>query len=81
VQASSIAVIRLNGGVEWGSLDGWPVRVIILLAMRASEGADNHMKVFARLARKLMHDDFRALLEHEKDPVALCAALQEALNL
>jgi len=67
--------------VEWGSLDGGTVRLIILLVMRESEGADSHMKVFARLARKLMHEDFRALLENEKDPAALCAALQAVLNV
>jgi len=81
VQASSIAVVRLTSGVEWGSLDGGTVRLIILLVMRESEGADSHMKVFARLARKLMHEDFRALLENEKDPAALCAALQTVLNV
>lgn len=81
VQSSSIAVIRLTSGVEWGALDGQPVRFIILLVMRESEGADNHMKVFARLARKLMHDEFRAGLENEKDPAALCALLREVLNV
>jgi mannitol/fructose-specific phosphotransferase system IIA component (Ntr-type) len=36
------------------------------------------MQVLAKLARKIMDDDFRAELEQENDPVRLCAVLQKA---
>ncbi len=80
VQVNSLAVLRLAEGVEWGSLDGQPVRLIILLVVRESDAAGAHMKVFARLARKLMHEPFRAWLAQEKDPDVLCALLREALE-
>jgi mannitol/fructose-specific phosphotransferase system IIA component (Ntr-type) len=34
------------------------------------------MKVLARLARKVMNEEFRARLAAENDPVELCATLQ-----
>jgi fructose-specific PTS system IIA-like component len=80
VQVNSLAVLRLAQGVEWGSLDGQPVRLVILLVMRESEAVSAHMKVFARLARKLMHEPFRAWLAQEKDPDVLCALLREVLE-
>jgi mannitol/fructose-specific phosphotransferase system IIA component (Ntr-type) len=48
--------------------------------MRESAGVDSHLRVFARLARKLMHDEFRSGLERENDPVVLCARLREVLE-
>jgi len=80
VQVNSLAVLRLAQGVEWGSLDGQPVRLVILLVMRESDAGSAHMKVFARLARKLMHEPFRLWLATEKDPDVLCARLREALE-
>ena len=80
VKTNSLAVLRLAGGVEWGSLDHQPVRLVILLVMRESAGVDSHLRVFARLARKLMHDEFRSGLERENDPVVLCARLREVLE-
>ena len=48
--------------------------------MRKSAGVDSHLRVFAHLARKLMHDQFRSALEREEDPVVLCARLREVLE-
>jgi PTS system fructose-specific IIA component len=59
VGAASIGVLRLREPVEWGSLDGAPVRMVVLLAMRESDAATRHMQVFARLARKMMSEAFR----------------------
>jgi fructose-specific PTS system IIA-like component len=77
VRANSLAVLKLRQPVAWASLDGQPVRVVILLAIRETDGATEHLKVLARLARQLMHEDFRARLEQENEPAALCAFLRE----
>lgn len=75
VAASSMAVVKLRRGVAWNSVDGEPVRTVILLAIRASDPASAHMRVLAALARRLMHEEFRAEVERERDPAALCALL------
>jgi fructose-specific PTS system IIA-like component len=80
VRANSLVLLKLRAPVAWGSLDGQPVRVVLLLAIRETDGAAEHMKVLARLARKLMHEEFRARLEREDDPAALCAFLHETIK-
>lgn len=59
VTSPSLAVVKLRQGIEWGSLDGGAVSVVLLLVVPSSDAAGSHMKVFARLARKLMHEEFR----------------------
>jgi fructose-specific PTS system IIA-like component len=81
VHASSLAVLRSATPVEWGSLDGEPVRFVILLAIRESDAAAaEHMKTIAALARRLMHPEFRDLLTRERDPASLCRILSDAVR-
>jgi phosphoenolpyruvate-protein phosphotransferase len=81
VTANSLAVLKLARPVAWGSADGRGVQTIILLVIREEEAAGIHLKVFAQLARKLMHEDFREALTREQTPEALCAFLKESLGL
>ena len=60
----------------WSSLPGQPVRLMILLAIRAAQGGTTHMQVLAKLARKIMDEDFRAQITTETDPAPLRALLQ-----
>ncbi len=68
VSADSIGILKLDQPIEWGSLDGNPVRMVILLALRESNRNGTHMKVFSRLARKLMDEEFRGRLLEIDDP-------------
>lgn len=63
VEAVSIAVGRLKKEVEWGSNDGVPVRHVLLLAVPEDVDAKAHLQVLARLARKLVHEEFRGAVE------------------
>lgn len=77
VGANSMAVVKLQHGVEWRSLDGDAVRTVVLLAIRESDTAATHMRVLASLARRMMHEEFRVKVEQEQDPAALCRLLHE----
>jgi len=79
VRTNSLVLLKLRQPVEWASLDGEPVRVVILLAVRASDAATEHMRVFSKLARQLMHNDFRTRLEQETNEAELCTFLQQRL--
>lgn len=81
INASSIVVIRLTKPIDWGSVDGQGVRVVIGMAMRTTQNADTHMQVFSVLARKLMTNDFREQLLAIEHSGALLAYLDEQLNL
>ncbi|MEK6701380.1 MAG: phosphoenolpyruvate--protein phosphotransferase [Planctomycetota bacterium] len=85
VATPTLAVLKLRTPVEWGSMDGLPVGIVMLLAVPASESAGGggaaHMKVFAKLARKLMHEEFRARVEGAANSEAIAACLREELGL
>jgi fructose-specific phosphotransferase system IIA component len=80
MRANTLAVLKLKTPIEWGSLDDMPVRVLVFLAIRASDQAAEHMKVLSLLARRLMHEDFRDRLLRESDPDALCRFLVASLG-
>jgi fructose-specific PTS system IIA-like component len=74
---NSLVLLKLKSPVAWNSLDGQPVRVVLLLAVRAAQAGTTHMQVLSHLARKIMDEDFRAELECENEPARLCAILNK----
>jgi fructose-specific PTS system IIA-like component len=81
IGADSICVLRLRSPVDWGADDGQAVGMVIVLAIRESEAAATHMKVLARLARKLMHEEFRDGLKAMGNAEDLVAYLTRELEL
>ena len=72
VDANSICVLKFRNGIDWNSSDNEPVRVMILLVIRQSDTAGEHMQIFSKLARKIMHEDFREyMLEHNQPEIIL----------
>jgi fructose PTS system EIIA component len=60
VNRASVAFARSEGGVDFGG-DGEPSRLVFLIA--APEGSeDMHVTLLAKLARRLVHDEFRQRL-------------------
>jgi fructose-specific PTS system IIA-like component len=78
--ANSIAILKSREGIEWGSVDGQPVRVAILLAIRADDHGKEHLKVFAKLSRLVVRDEFRDRLMAETDPAGLTDFVLTSLN-
>ncbi len=81
IEASSIALARLREPVEWGALDGQPVRIAILIALRTEDRDRDHMRIFAKLSRLVMNEEFRARLEQAPDAPALFSILETELNI
>jgi fructose-specific PTS system IIA-like component len=81
VEANSIALVRLREPVEWGALDGQPVRVAILIALRAEDKGREHLRIFAKLARLAMNEDFRARLESAPDAQTIFSMLASDLGI
>ena len=78
--ADTVAVMKLTRPVEWDSLDGKPVSVVILLVRR--EGGDKrHLQVLASLGRFLMQEEFRQVLLEANDPEQIVRFLRQKLNL
>jgi fructose-specific PTS system IIA-like component len=78
----TLAVLKLNTPISWGSLDDQPVHTVLLLAIPAAASANtDHMKIFAKLARKLMHEDFREQLHAAASARQVASLLREHLSM
>jgi mannitol/fructose-specific phosphotransferase system IIA component (Ntr-type) len=80
VSSNSIGILKPKRPIEWGSLDGEPVRMVIVLALREVGKNGSHMQVFSRLARKLMDEEFRDRLLSADDPASLVSQLGQELD-
>lgn len=81
VSANSIGLLKLRQPVAWNSNDGKPVDMVILLAVRDGDKDNTHMKVFSRLARKIVHEEFRDALRRESDPDRLLQFIKDAIEI
>ncbi|HEX7958627.1 MAG TPA: phosphoenolpyruvate--protein phosphotransferase, partial [Terriglobales bacterium] len=81
VSSGCLAILKLQKPVEWGSLDGAPVRIVILLALRETDTSIRHMQVFAKLARKLMDEHFRDELQRFDDADEILNLMSNELEI
>ena len=81
VTANSICVLRLKEPIVWDTDHRERVSMVVLLALRDSEGADTHMQVFSSLARKLINDEFRQYLLKAETADQVTTYLSEQLGL
>jgi fructose PTS system EIIA component len=78
VTQASVAVGRAPGGIDFGAPDA-PADLVFLIA--APEGADDvHVVVLAKLARRLVHEDFRVALRQAPDAQTLAATMRGELT-
>ncbi len=80
IKADSIALLKPVTPIRWHP-EHQPVNVIILLAIRETNAHNAHMKIFAKLARRIMHEEFRAFLATEENPDVIREFLQQNLAL
>ena len=76
----SIAVLRLAAPIDWSAADGEAVDLAVMLALPAGEAAREHLKLLARLSRRLVHDEFREALRSAADADAVVGILKPVLS-
>lgn len=80
VARPSVAFGRSEAGVDFGAEDGSTADLIFLIA--APEGADDlHVRVLSRLARRLIHEEFRTALRQAGSPDAVCDIIRKEVEL
>lgn len=80
VTRASVAFGRSGDGVDFGAEDGTPADLIFLIA--APEGQDDlHVTLLSRLARKLIHQDFRTALREADSAEAVFATVKREVQL
>ncbi|SFS55442.1 PTS sugar transporter subunit IIA [Halostagnicola kamekurae] len=78
VSEPSVAFTRSEEGVDFGSMDGEPARLIFMILVPES-GADEHLSILSTLSRALMHDETRDELYAAETPEDVQAVLTEAI--
>ncbi len=75
-----IALVRHPEGIDFDSIDGNPVHIVILLLVPDSEDR-THLELLARLARVLQQDSFRKRIMQAPTPEAISELfLEQNLN-
>ena len=75
VKAPALAAVTVPDGVDYGSPDGAPCKLIFMIA--ATLDGDVHLEVLARLMQMLMHEDFTAKLKAAKTPKEFLKIIDE----
>jgi fructose PTS system EIIA component len=80
VARPSVAFGRSEAGVDFGAEDGSTADLIFLIA--APEGADDlHVRVLSRLARRLIHEEFRSALRQAGSPDAVYDIIRKEVEI
>ncbi|QQS00800.1 MAG: PTS sugar transporter subunit IIA [Austwickia sp.] len=75
VAQPSLAFGRSTNGIDWGAEDG-PATLVFLIAAPEGGGED-HLAILAKLARKLMREDFKASLRTAASADEIVAIIDE----
>ncbi len=79
LKAVRVAVVTCPDGVEFGSVDGEPVRILVGI-LAPQRRPSEHLKVLARVSRMLREQGTRAELVAAQDPVELVGLLRTAAS-
>ena len=81
IEHPTISICRLAQPVDWGALDGQPVDLVIMLTLNPRQGREQHLRIFSRLARRIMYEEFRQQLRAAPDAEALMQLLWQELQI
>lgn len=77
VSAPVVAFARSGAGIEWGALDGTRARLIFMIAVPEAAAGDEHLRILALLARKLLDTGFRERLLEASGTDGVLGILEE----
>jgi fructose-specific phosphotransferase system IIA component len=68
VRETSIVIGRFLSPIEWDSLDGRPVTLVFLVAVRKKDAAEMHLKILSFIASQLMEEEIVKGLLNARTP-------------
>jgi fructose-specific phosphotransferase system IIA component len=78
VAAPAVLFGRLTQPVDWKAMDGQPVHTLFLILV-PEESHTDHLQILAKLARKLMHDEFLEKVQSLSDAEAVSSYISAEL--
>jgi mannitol/fructose-specific phosphotransferase system IIA component (Ntr-type) len=74
--------MKFKDRIKWNpNEDDDDVKILILLVVKQEDTAGTHMQVFSKLARKIMHSDFRDFLLTNDDATEILKFLKDSLEI
>ncbi len=77
IEQSTISVAKLAQPIVWGEDEA---EFVIMLTLNKHAAGDQHMKIFSKLARKIMHADFRQRLQDSTSSEEIETLLQAVID-
>lgn len=74
LKRASAAILRVKDPIEFGSPDGQPVRLLVVLLV-PDQATQQHLEILSELAQMLSEPSFREQLETITQPAALLATV------
>ncbi|SEO91332.1 PTS system, fructose-specific IIA component [Halogranum amylolyticum] len=78
VSRPSVAFTRSDEGIDFGSMDDEPAKLLFMILVPES-GAEDHLEILSSLSRALMHEEVRDDLYAAETPADVQVALKEAV--
>ncbi|MGR5362711.1 phosphoenolpyruvate--protein phosphotransferase [Vibrio mediterranei] len=78
IEQSAVSVCRLAKPIQWGDEKA---QFVIMLTLNKHAAGDQHMKIFSKLARKIMHAEFRDALFNAQSSSEIEQKLMTELEL
>ncbi len=79
IKKPTIIVVRCSNGVEWDSMDGKPIKVMIALLIPENQSSTIHMDTLSKVATLLLDDEFRKNMHNLKTEKELFTYLNEKM--
>lgn len=76
VKEANCVFFKLANPVEWDAMDGKPIDKLFCLGIPV-EGANEHLQILSKIARKLMHEEFRDSITKATSEDQIFVALKE----
>ena len=80
IKEVSILIVKTKKGIEWDSLDGQPIKIIIALLIPETEAGTTHLKLLSKIARLLMKSEFKEQLERQQTAEELADYVNQKLT-
>lgn len=78
IEQSAISVSRLAKPIQWGDEEA---QFVIMLTLNKHAAGDQHMKIFSKLARRIMQEEFRSKLMNAASVAEVENTLKSELEL
>lgn len=80
VKVTSIAIGRTKNDLEWETLDGLPVNLVILFAVRNVDKTTVHLKLLSEVAMALADDETLDKLLQTEDKTEIMSLLSQEMH-